>query len=259
MKHFEKLKKISAFVIFMSITPLAGQNIITINEQLPFNTEKLEIKFPRAVWFGKSKVSLGNYAVANIKEGPTSNETRRKRGVYISETKFKFSIILKNSQNSTATLEARTVENSEYVVLRKNLEGIFLGDVLGTETESEKILDMAIYPKNLKATIKTNLEESSNWDFLLRKPDPYDISNEEIGILTDGERSIYVIQSNLECLKNMDKKDLIQLNKVFYEFIENGISLCKVTYDNENSIWLKPDLDQITKLILCISMLSLRY
>jgi hypothetical protein len=255
MKIIRLLKKTCLFIIFFTTTFLLAQDKIIINEKLPSDSEKLELILPKIYWFNKSKIQVANYGVAKIKEGITSTETTRKKGVTYSETKQKITIILNSTENESSSLIGRTVKNDEYIIK----DNYFLNRVLDIGVESETILSMVFYPKTLKAAITTNIGNSKSWDFLLKTTDQNQILNIEIGRLTAGERTINVIQTNLEGLKNINENDSITARTLFYEFIENGISLGAVTFDDENSIWLKPGLDSTTKLILCTAMLSIAY
>lgn len=255
MKIIELSIKTCIYLIFWVAPFSSAQDKLIINEELPNNSEKLDLILPRAYWFNKSKIQVVNYGIAKIKEGITSTETTRKKGVTYSETKQKFSIILNNPDNESSSLIGKTVQNDEYVIARNKL----LNGVLNIGVEEETILSMEFYPKTLKATITINLENSKSWDFLLKTTNQNQILNSEIGRLTNGNRIINVIQTNLDSLKNINEDGSITERTLFYEFIENGIVLGAVTYDDENSIWLKPNLDSRTKLILCTAMISIAY
>lgn len=249
------LKTICLVIFFFISTFSFAQGHYTINEELPSDSEKLELILPKIYWFSKSKITVGNFGVATIKEGISSTETTRKKGVSYSETKQKISIELKNSENESCFLEARTIQKDEFVM---KSDPIF-NRILDLGIESEEILRMDIFPKIYTGTITTDSKNSNTWDFILTIVDQDFISNFEVGILTSGERTINVIQTKLDALKNINGNDKGLSNNLFYEFTENGISIGAVTYDSENSIWLKPGLDKNTKLILCTAMLSIAY
>ncbi|MBN3522030.1 hypothetical protein JYB62_18645 [Algoriphagus lutimaris] len=232
-----------------------AQGNVTVYEGLPSDSEKLELILPKIYWFSKSKITVGNFGEATIKEGISSTETTRKKGVSYSETKQKISIILKGSDNKSCYLEARTVQKDEFVI---KSDPIF-NRILDLGIESEEILRMDIFPKTYLGKISTDTNDPKPWDFILTTVEQDFISNLEVGILTTGDRTIYVIQTTLDPLRKINENSEGLTNTLFYEFIENGISLGAVTYDSENAIWLKPGLDKTTKLILCTAMLSIAY
>jgi len=252
---FRFLKTVCLLIFFLISTFSLAQNHFKINEELPSDSEKLELILPKIYWFTKSKITLGDFGIATIKEGITSTESTRKKGVSYTETKQKISIFLENTTNSSANLEARTIRKDEVVVAGNS----FLNRFLDIGIESEEIVSMAIYPKTFIGTITTNQKDSKPWDLILTIVDQDLILNLEVGILTSGERTINVIQTRLDSLKNISGNEEDLSGDLLYEFIENGISLGAVTYDSENSIWLKPGLDLTTKLILCTAMISIAY
>ena len=255
MKTVTLLKSFFAIIIFLMTSILIAQDTIRIIEPLPNNSEKLNLILPKVYWFNTSKITLGNYGVAKIKEGITSTSTNRKNGVTYSETKQKITISLTDSDNNTSKLQVINTKNDEYVIK----ENVLLNRVLDNGVKSEEIQSMVFYPNITEGTITSNLENSKKWDFILKTTDQNAILNVKIGKLTDGERAINVIRTNLDNNIKINENGEISERTLFYEFLENGISIGAVTYDDENSIWLKTGLDPITKLILCTAMLSIAY
>ena len=125
--------------------------------------------------------------------------------------------------------------------------------------ESEEIMSMTVFPKTFTGTITTNQQDSNPWEFILTILEQDFARNLEVGILTTGDRTINVIQTELNEFKNISLNVDNESRNTIYEFIENGISIGAVTYDSENSIWLKPGLDLATKLIICTAMISIAY
>ena len=255
MKIATLLKTTCTVILLLTTTVILAQDSIKIIEPLPSNSEKLNLILPKIYWFNKSKIIVGNYGVARIKEGITTTETNRKKGVTYSETKQKISIKLTNSDNESSNLEVNNVQNDEYVIK----DNILLNRVLDIGVESEEIESMVFYPKTIKGTITSTIENSKKFEIDLMVINQKKYLNIEIGKLTDGERTINVIRTNLDSNKNINENIEISERTIFYEFLENGVSLGAVTFDDENSIWLKPGLDPITKLILCTAMLSIAY
>ncbi|MCF7561092.1 hypothetical protein L3X39_10635 [Sabulilitoribacter multivorans] len=260
MKITALLKTTCAVILFLTTTVVLAQDSIKIIESLPSNSEKLNVILPKAYWFNKYKIILENYGVAKIKEGISSTSTNNINGVTYAETKQKISVVLTDSENNTSHLQARTVQNGEFVVK----EDILLNRVLNIGIEGEEIQSMIFYPKTLIGTITTNINNSENWNFNIKVFDlkvrnPRDYLFTEIGSLNNGVRTISIIRTNLDSNSNIDVKNDISKGALFYEFLENGISLGAVTSYDESSIWFKPGLDSITKLILCTAMLSIEF
>jgi hypothetical protein len=235
MKIIALLKNSIVFIIFLVPIILFPQNEngLILNEKLPNNIEKFGLIFHNQELLGvpitlfnktTSKVTVGNYGDAKITKRTPSETTTKIFGITYIETKFKFFIDFNNSLNESSKL-------------------------IGTKINSD-------FSETIKATITTGLKNSKSWDFIV-KIDKINFSNIDIGRLTEGERTIEIIRTDFLQLKNNNEYQEAFVETQFYEFIENGISLGAVTFDNENSIWLKSGLDATTKLILCTAMLSI--
>jgi hypothetical protein len=233
MKNIKQIRKTLALVILLIPTLLFAQDGLIINEEFPPNAQKLNLVFQTneflnvpIVLFNKTttKVNLGNYGDGKIKKRTPSESTTKILGITYSETKFKFFIDFNNSINQTSGLT-------------------------GTKTSSNIL-------ETTKAVITTNIENSRPWNFFLRI-DKLDFLNVDLGRLTQGERTIKIFRTHARRFKSIDENDEINPDRVFYEFIEDDISLAAVTFGEENSIYLKPGLDATTKLILCTAMLSI--
>ncbi|MDU8885731.1 hypothetical protein RXV94_06135 [Yeosuana sp. MJ-SS3] len=255
MKIVAALKTTCSLILVFITTVIFAQDSIKIIEPLPINSEKLNLIFPRTYWFNKSKVIFENYGVAKIKEGITSTETDRKKGVHYSKTKQNISIKLSDPDKNSSTLQVKTVQKDETVIK----EDILLNRVLNVGIEAEEIQSMVFFPKKIKGFITTNGDSSNKWDLNLEVINEKSFLFVEVGSLKYCERFIQIIRTNLDSNKNINVNNDITERTIFYEFLENGISLGAVTFDDEHSIWLKPGLDAITKLILCTSMLTIAY
>lgn len=229
----ELLKKIFVLVVLLMPTMLFPQDGLVINEEFPPNAQKLNLVFQTNEFlnvpitlFNKTttKVNVGNYGNAKIKKRTPSESTTKVLGITYNESKFKFFIDFNNSLNQSSALT-------------------------GTKTSSNILI-------TTEAIITTNLENSRPWNFFLRI-DKVDFLNIDLGRLTQGERTIKVFRTQSRRFKSIDENDEISPNRVFYEFIEDDVSLAAVTLGDENSIYLKPGLDATTKLILCTAMLSI--
>lgn len=235
------LKIIIAFIILLLPVDLSAQDSLGLNNKLAINAEKLELIFETKTKsiFGqslklfnpdKSKVNVGNYGVANIKKSNPSSSKTEIFGISYDETRFTFSIDFVNSLNQTSKLK-------------------------GSEKNSNVL-------KKIKADITTNSENSNPWSFFLQEIGIKDVlsveqGGGEIGKLTNGNRTIIVRHSDLDHLEYINMNNEIPIGIYFYEFIENGISLGTVAFEDANSIWLNPDLDSTTKLVLCTAMLAI--
>lgn len=233
MKNIKQIRKTLALVILLIPTLLFAQDGLIINEEFPPNAQKLNLVFQTneflnvpIVLFNKTttKVNVGNYGNAKIKKRTPSESSTKILGITYSETKFKFFIDFNNLINQTSGLT-------------------------GTKTSSNIL-------ETTKAVITTNIENSRPWNFFLRI-DKLDFLNVDLGRLTQGERTIKIFRTHARRFKSIDENDEINPDRVFYEFIEDNISLAAVTFGDENSIYLAPGIDATTKLILCTAMLSI--
>jgi len=246
MKTSTRLKITCSIAIFFTTIMVLAQDSIMGFEALPSNSEKLKLVLPKAYWFNSYKLKIANYGVAKIKENAPDTDAIKKQKISINLTDF---------NNNTSTLSVRTVQEYFYSTRSHNLENNILS-ALGTGIEvdpQEHFID-SIAPKTIKGTIITSLKNSKNWDICFVKDNEPSLFT-KMGSLTDGERTINVILTNLYSNKNINENGDIYAGVVFYEFIENGISLGAVASRGEHTIWLRPGLDPSTKLILCSAML----
>lgn len=209
-------------------------NGLIMDDKSPLKSEKLDVIFQNQGFltipitlFNKTtaKVKVGNYGDANITKRSGSESTTKILGITYVERKYKFSIDFINILNESSKL-------------------------IGTKKDSN-VLGI------IEATITTNQKESKTWNLYLRLENTLFLNIDKESRLTDGERTIKIIHTNFCRFKNPNENSTIPPETVFYEFIENGVSLGAVTFDGENSIWIKPDLDSTTKLILSTAMLSI--
>lgn len=253
--HF-KNAFVSIILLFPSI--LIAQTGLILKEKLDVDAEKMDIIFQNQNLFNQpvyflnkttSKVLVGDYGTAKIERRSPSQSSTKMIGISATEVKFKFTIDFTNSSNESTEL-------------------------IGTKSNISNNL------KTTKATISTNLENSKPWDFYLNnigqnfnlylestKPSEDEQSlythsqnsvlTKEIGKLSDGERTINLIQTSLESQKTSNENGEMVSKTIYFEFKENGITLATVTFDGENAIWLKAGLDASTKLILCTAILSI--
>ena len=253
MKPVVLLKTTCTIILFLATTVVFAQDSIRLFEPLPSNSEKYNLKLPKAYWGTKYKVTVENYGVAKMKEGITSTSSNRKKGVNYSETKQKLFISLTDTNNISSNLQVQTEQKEEYVIKNNFLENTLL-NVTGTGVETSEIQNWSVFPKTISGTITTNLENSKNWDINLIKDNEPSLFT-KMGSLTNGERTINVILTNLDSNKNINENGDIYVGASFCEFVENGISLGAVGLYGEHSIWLKPGLDPSTKLILITALL----
>ena len=221
---------LKSFVITLFFIPicLLAQNDSIVNEKLPVNAEKLEVIFNYSAITmfntNTTKVTVSNYGNGKIKKRSGSASTTKVLGITDNESKYKFFIDFINTYNESS-------------------------NVTGTKTTSDVL-------ETLEATISTNLETSKTWNLYLRI-DKVDFFNLDMGSLTDGERTIKIIRSKVGRFQNIEELSEWPPETLFYEFIEDGVSLGAVICEGGNVIWLKPDLDASTKLMVCTAMLSM--
>lgn len=228
MRMIEFFKKTLVFTLFLIPVCLFAQNDSILNEKLPVNAEKLDLIFNYSsiTLFNTNttKVRVNNYGNGKIKKKSGSGSTTKVLGITYVESKFKFFIDFINAFNESS-------------------------NVTGTKTTSNVL-------ETIEATISTNLETSRSWNLYLRI-DKLEFLNIDMGRLTDGERTIKLIRSKSSRFQNIEELSELNPETLFYEFIEDGVSLGAVICEAGNTIWLKPDLDATTKLIICTAMLSI--
>lgn len=230
MKKSMISKKQLVLIIFLMPLFLVAQNSAQNDGISTIKSEKLAVVFQSQSFLGASvtmfnknttKVKLGNYADAKITRKSGSSSTTKILGVSYSETKSNFSI------DSATTLN----ENSK---------------ITGTKKESN-ILTI------IEATLNTNQKDAKTWNLYLRLANTVFLNKDKEDRITDGTRTINIIPVNFCRFENR----AFPPETVFYEFIENGVTLGAVTFGTENSIWLQPDLDATTKLIVSTAMVSI--
>jgi hypothetical protein len=228
MKMTELFKKQFVFILFLIPICLFAQEDVIINEKLPFNAEKLEVIFNYSAITlfntNTTKVTVNPYGDGKIKKRSGSGSTTKVLGITYEESKFKFFIDFNNVFNQSS-------------------------NVTGTKKTSQVL-------ETTEATISTHLETSKTWNLYLRI-DKVDYFNIDKGSLTEGERSIKIIRSKVGRFQEIEELSDVHPETLFYEFIEDGVSLGAVTCEGGNAIWLKPDLDATTKLIICTAMLAI--
>ncbi|MFH6769548.1 hypothetical protein V8G56_12425 [Gaetbulibacter aquiaggeris] len=221
-------KRTFLFILFLIPICLFAQNDSIVNEKLPANAEKLELIFKYSsitlLNTNTTKVTVNPYGDGKIKKKSGSQSTTKVLGITYVESKYKFLIDFSNVYNGSSNLT-------------------------GTKKTSDVL-------ETTEATITTNLETSKTWNFYL-KIDKIDFFNLDKGRLTDGERTIKIIRSKIIRLQNIEELSDLNPETLFYEFIEDGVSLGAVTFEGQSTIWLKPDLDETTKLLVCTAMLSI--
>ena len=248
MKMFSFIKTIWFGIIFLIATSVLAQNTTSVFEPLPSNSEKLDLVYPKAYLFNSYKIKIPNYGVAKIKENAPDSDALKKQ---------KISISLTDLNNNTVKIEAKSTQEYVYSVKTHYLENNALRILkTGLEVDTEEHLIDSIGPKMIEGTIITNLENLKKWNISLIKPKDPSIFF-EIGSLTEGDRTIKVIPSNLDSNYNINQEGKIHQDALFYELIEDGISLGAIAFNGESGIWFKPDLETATKLVLCSIMLLL--
>uniref|UniRef100_UPI0025F9AAAF hypothetical protein n=1 Tax=Algoriphagus sp. TaxID=1872435 RepID=UPI0025F9AAAF len=241
------------FVILLLI--FLNPDLGVAQEKLPSEAVKLEIVLPRAIWGSKSKITITDYAKVIAKEGIISSKIKEIEGVGFSESKNNLKISLMVSEIEFAELEGQAFSYVDYGVESNNMLNRFLD--LGIE--SETITRMAFLPRVNKGTIKISTDSSATWDMKFNIPVEQIREDFLVGYLTNGTRSIKVIQTNLDYLLNQNDPIYINDGFDFYEFVEDGISIGAVTFEAENSIWLKPGIDSYTQMVLCTAMMALAF
>lgn len=218
------------FIFIFLIIPICffAQEDEIINEKLPVNTEKLDLIFKYSsitlLNTNTTKVTVGNYGDGKIKKRSGSGSTTKILGITYVESKYKFFIDFINAFNQSSNLT-------------------------GTKTSSNVL-------EKIEATMTTTVEPSRSWHLNLRI-DKIDFLNMDMGRLTDGERTIKIIRSKMGRFQNIAEHIEWSPETLFYEFIEDGVSLGAVLCEGGNVIWLKPDLDANTKLTVCTAMLAM--
>ena len=228
MTMTELFKKMIVFTLFLIPICLFAQKDSIVNVKLPVNAEKLEVNFQYSsitlLNTNTTKVTVNPYGNGKIKKKSGSQSTTKVLGITYVESKYKFLIDFSTVYNESSNLT-------------------------GTKKTSNVL-------ETIEATMTTNSETSRSWNLSLRI-DKLEFLNIDKGRLTDGERTIKIIRSKMGRLQNIEELSDLNPETLFYEFIEDGVSLGAVSFEYGNVIWLKPDLDAKTKLIVCTAMLSM--
>lgn len=224
----ELFKKMIVFTLFLIPICLFAQKDSIVNEKLPVNAEKLEVNFQYSsitlLNTNTTKVTVNPYGNGKIKKKSGSQSTTKVLGITYVESKYKFLIDFSTVYNESSNLT-------------------------GTKKTSNVL-------ETIEATMTTNSETSRSWNLSLRI-DKLEFLNIDTGRLTNGERTIKIIRSKMGRFQNIEALSEWPPETLFYEFIEDGVSLGAVSFEYGNVIWLKPDLDASTKLIVCTAMLSM--
>ena len=198
-----------------------------------------------------------NYQILNskIKTEPVAVTYISKENKEIHHNHSEINFVLTNNLGGTANLVSVYDHKTTYLI-KENLLLI----ILGIEDEPEE--ELIEVNRIEKTTFTTNYDIENEWTLISE----YTFINDKktnTNTLTDGERIITIVE--LKPLNN--SKSRMLSTPEGYEFVENNESLCAYQTRGEVAlavglgkkiIWLRPDIDKETNLVLVSAMASLK-
>jgi hypothetical protein len=237
---------------FMLVLPslLLAQKTLLIHDELDKNAEKLKVKMGASLGNNLWKLKFGEYAVMRGKSGWGKSSSKSNLFGTKSETKTtsKFSFELANGKKDLVNVNAET----NVFIKEKNAYQLFPNFALG----EDEVLQAE---NNFAAFMHVNGDTSMTWGLFLNETGGTEATNMTEGYLTNRDRKIAVKWVSSD---EGDKKQM--LPAMGYEFTENGKPLSAVQYYgggmlgmNKIIVWLHPDNEEDTKLILAAAMTAI--
>jgi hypothetical protein len=227
----------------------------TSNDSLLSRFQQIEVKWPKTVWFGKYKISLGDYGNAIYKEGGTTTDQNNKKGVSYTRTKTKFSVNLITKDSVKVELKGKVQEDEAYVISSGGITGFVIEGATGIQTESlESVLKK---DKTVAADIILDHPSNETWSFKRYVGSIAGDTKFENNFLSHDYQFIEITFTNTSETQDtaFNSKDAFSAPR--YEFFMDGILIGATVITGFHVIWLKPDLDDKIKGILTVVALSL--
>lgn len=217
---------------------------IPIDSQLEENSEKYKVILGKKYKFGDYKVIESKAGKMTVKGNSNLFNTKSE-----TNTRIKFGFVLGNDSPNQVSVNAA----SNTIVKLKQPVEVFSGFYVGDD-------ELELNEANFTATLVWNQDTSQMWLLFMKDSFGTQTDDSYQGILTNGERTMYLVPSSSE----VSKKSLIPLPAVGYEVFEDGRSWAAMQYRgagalgmNRCYVWLHNDIDSDTKLLLSAAMMTL--
>ncbi len=186
--------------------------------------------------FGKSKTYIIGYGTFKSKEGITTSDAARKKGIYGDATRYKFKVEFLTDDGAWSDVAGEVNSFQEYEINRDVLLETF------TSIESESVG----FSKERRFTTARFTTSLATDQWILK----YEIhrfdESVQFGTINNGSRIIHIIQ--VPVITTFDGKTYSSHRT---EFIENGISVSAI---DDGDYLFRAGLDPHTKLVLCTAM-----
>ena len=220
--------------------------------------DSVEIRWSKAEWFGKSRITLGRYGTAKFKGGITSSSNRvfvNGREELMQKTPIR--VELQDSTGAKFTLRGEKFWSSGYWEednggLQLAGELLKLPEVL---TESETYVGDAVDLEISEAEMRHSLQPDDPWKFHLKRNRSTGAILEELdAYLSNGVRIISIRGPVGSALPESDASGL---EGSYYEFIEDGKRLAWVSR-SDAMVYFPIPVPAFTRSLLLTAILCFR-
>jgi len=225
-----------------------------LNDSLLSGFQQITIEWPKTEWFGKSKISLGDYGNAIYKTGITSTDQKNIKGVTYTRIKYKFSVNLITKDSVKVELKGKVREDEGYVLSSGGITGFVLEQATGIQTENfEGVLKG---DKTITADIILNDQSNEIWSFKRYISSIEGDEKLESNFLSHEYQFIEIVPINTYETQEMTFNSKGSYSNSGYEFFIDN-TLVAVAESGFKLIWFKSDLDKKIKGLLTAVILSL--
>lgn len=202
------------------------------------------VKRGGAVWFGRSRSEILEYAAVKTRAGSVTSDHRSKRQYNEVTSRYKLSIDIDAADDGTARVEAKVVEIERYTESNSFLD-ILVEAKTGVEGSSIGALSSE---RTLSAKIVTSYDADSEWTLSLdTEVDAENSSWRRHGSLVSADRSIEIVDKT-------DSRKSLWPSAHGVEFFEAGRWLGAIGSDDYVVYEFRKDLDPELKLVLAAAM-----
>jgi hypothetical protein len=256
------LVKLAILLIVFNVT--AQKKNIIISDSLILNADEMKVKVGTVLGNKIPAFKFGEYSVTKSKK--SSIVTKQKANLLGTKnqykTAYKFYFILNNNSSDSVVVRAEFNKNIKETFALELLPPITSRDgrieFLNFYWGDDNVLKDSV---NFVATITESTNKEDVWNLLMLKTSGSEINYKNEGILTNGDRIIYIVPVSSS---NENELRPFSFPALGYEFVENNNSICAVQYlgsgalgYNKNIIWIHSKIDQRIKLILAAAMTAL--
>lgn len=256
------LVKLAIILIVFNVT--AQKKNIIISDSLFLNADEMKVKVGTVLGNKIPAFKFGEYSV--VKSKKSSIVTKQKANLLGTKNKYKtaynFYFILSSNSVDSAVVKAEFNKNVKETFALELLPPISLKDdrieLLNVFWGDDEVLKDSV---NFAAIIKPSSNKEDVWNLLMMETSGSEINYKNEGILTNGDRIIYItpVSSSHE-----NKIRPFTFPALGYEFFENDKPICALQYlgsgalgYNKNMIWIHSKIDQRMRLILAAAMVSI--